>query len=147
MVAQATQLRFKVRAVLPVLGEILTLIYLESHETPRVLFGAKLVSLTDAKLNTTCMHTWSLSEALGMGRYETSLGYTIREVANIVVWADYEGSTWSQLWARNAKVLYRSVRRMGHDTAPAKRLQRQGHNNVLVDCFMREPCPLGIDKQ
>ena len=43
-----------------------------------------------------------------------------------------------QLRARNAKVLhiYRSLRRMGPDTAPAKRLQKQGHNNVLVDCFM-----------
>ena len=127
LVAQATQLRFKVRAVLPVLGEMLTLIYLESHETPRVLFGAELGSLTDAKLNT--MHTWSLSEALGMGRYEASQGYTSREVAKAVVWADYEGSTWSQLRARNAKVLYRSVKRMGSDTAPAKRLQKQGHNN------------------
>ena len=45
---------------------------------------------------------------------------------------------WSQLRARNAKVLYRSVRRMmGPDTAPAKRLQKQGHNNVPVDCFMK----------
>ena len=100
-----------------------------------MLFGAELGSLTDAKLNT--MHTWSLSEALGMGRYEASQGYTSREVAKAVVWADYEGSTWSQLRARNAKVLYRSVKRMGSDTAPAKRLQKQGHNNVLVDCFMK----------
>ena len=45
-------------------------------------------SLTEAKLNT--MHTWSLSEALGMGRYEVSQGYTSREVAKAVVWADYE---------------------------------------------------------
>ena len=135
LIAQATQLRFKIRAVLPVLGEMLTLIYLESHETPRVLFGAELGSLTGAKLDT--MHTWSLSEALGMGRYEASQGYTSREVAKAVVWADYEGSTWSQLRARNAKVLYRSVKRMGPDTAPAKRLRKQGHNNVLVDCFMK----------
>ena len=70
LIAQATQLRFKMRAGLPVLGEMLTLIYLESHETPRVLFGAELGSLTDAKLNT--MRTWSLFEALGMGRYEAS---------------------------------------------------------------------------
>jgi hypothetical protein len=135
LIAQATQLRFKIRAVLPVLGEMLTLTYLESHETPRVLFGAELGSLTGAKLDT--MHTWSLSEALGMGRYGASQGYTSREVAKAVVWADYEGSTWSQLRARNAKVLYRSVKRMGPDTAPAKRLQKQGHDNVLVDCFMR----------
>ena len=135
LIAQATQLRFKIRAVLPVLGEMLTLIYLESHETPRVLFGAELGSLTGAKLDT--MHTWSLSEALGMGRYEASQGYTSREVAKAVVWADYEGSTWSQLRARNAKVLYRSVKRMGPDTAPAKRLRKQGLNNVLVDCFMK----------
>ena len=26
---------------------------------------------------------------------------------------------------------------MGLDTAPAKRLGKQGHNNVLVDCFMK----------
>ena len=52
MIAQATQLRFKIRAVLPVLAEMLTLIYLESHKTPRVLFGVELDSLTDAKLNT-----------------------------------------------------------------------------------------------
>ena len=71
-----------------------------------------------------------------MGRYEASQGYTSREVANVVVWADYEGSTWSQFRARNAKVLYRSVRRMGPNTAPAKRLQKQGHNNVLVGCFI-----------
>ena len=70
LVAQATQLRFNVRAVLPVSGEMLTLIYLKSHETPRVLFGAELGSLTGAKLNT--MHTWSLSEALGIWRYEAS---------------------------------------------------------------------------
>ena len=75
------------RAVLPVLGEMLTLMYLESHETPRVLFGAELGSLTKAKLNT--MHTWSLSEALGIGRYEASQGYISREVAKSVVWADY----------------------------------------------------------
>ena len=87
LVAQATQLGFKVRAVLPVLGEMLTLMYLESHETPRVLFGAELGSLTKAKLNT--MHTWSLSEALGIGRYEASQGYISREVAKSVVWADY----------------------------------------------------------
>ena len=54
-----------------------------------------------------------------------------------MVWADYEGYTWSQLRVRNAKVLYRSVKRTGPDTAPAKRLQKVGHSNVLVDCFMR----------
>ena len=42
-------------------------------------------------------------------------------MAAAVVWADYEGYTWSQLRVRNAKVLYRSVKRMGPDTAPAKR--------------------------
>ena len=135
LIAQATQLRFKIRAVLPVLGEMLTLVYLESHETPRVLFGAELGNLTVATLNS--MHNWSLSEALGVGRYEASQGYTSREVAAAVIWSDYEGSTWSQLRARNAKVLYRSVKRMGPDTAPAKRLQKQGYNNVLVACFMR----------
>ena len=50
------------------------------------------------KLNT--MHTWGLSDALWMGRHGASQGYTSREV-----WADYEGSTWSQLRARNAEVL------------------------------------------
>ena len=47
--------------------------------------------------------------------------------------------TWSQLRVRNANVLYRSVKRMGPrgpDTAPAKRLQKVGYSNVLVDCFM-----------
>ena len=39
LITHATQLRFKIRAVLPVLGEMLTLVYLESHETPRVLLG------------------------------------------------------------------------------------------------------------
>ena len=34
-------------------------------------------------------------------------------------------------------MLYRSVKRMGPDTAPAKRLQKVGRSNVLVDCFMR----------
>ena len=34
IIAQATQLRFKIRAVLPILGEMLTLVLLESHETP-----------------------------------------------------------------------------------------------------------------
>ena len=135
LVAQATQLRFKIRVVLPVLGEMLTLVLLESHETPRVLFGAELGNLTAANLNK--MHGWSISEALGVGRYEASQGYTSREVSATVVWSDYEGSTWSQLRARNAKVLYRSVRRMGPDTAPAERLRKVGHNNVLVDCFMR----------
>ena len=70
-----------------------------------------------------------------MGRYEASQGYTNREVAKAVVWADYKSSTWSQLRARNAKVLYRSVRRMGPDTAPTKRLQKQDDNTVLVDCL------------
>ena len=135
IIAQATQLRFKIRAVLPILGEMLTLVLLESHETPRVLFGAELGKLTVATLNQ--MHAWSISEALGLGRYEPSQGYTSREVAAAVVWADYEGYTWSQLRVRNAKVLYRSVKRMGPDTAPAKRLQKVGHSNVLIDCFMR----------
>ena len=27
---------------------------------------------------------------------------------------------------------------MGPDTAPARRLQKIGYSNVLVDCFMRE---------
>ena len=135
IIAQATQLRFKIRAVLPILGEMLTLVLLESHETPRVLFGAELGKLTVATLNQ--MHAWNLSEALGVGRYEASQGYTRREVAAAVIWADYEGYTWSQLRGRNAKVLYRSVRRMGPDTAPAKRLQKVGNSNVLVDCFMK----------
>ena len=135
LVAQATQLRFKMRAVLPVLGEMLTLVLLESHETPRILFGAELGCLTVATLNK--LQGWSLSEAMGIGRYEASQGYTNREVSAAVVWADYEGSTWSQLRARNAKVLYRSVRRMGPDTAPAERLRKVGHNNVLVSCFMQ----------
>jgi hypothetical protein len=133
--AQATQLRFKVRAVLPVLGEMLTLVFLESHETPRVLFGAELGNLSVAALDQ--MQLWSLSEALGIGRYEASQGYTSRDVAAAVIWADYEGSTWSQQRARNAKVLYRSVRRMGPETAPAKRLQAIDHHNILVDCFIK----------
>ena len=52
----------------------------------------------------------------------------------LIIWAAYEGST---LRAKNDKVLYKSVRRMGSDTAPAKRLHKQGHNNMLVDCFMK----------
>ena len=118
IIAQATQLRLKIRAVLPVLGEMLTLVLLESHETPRVLFGAELGKLTVATLNQ--MHCWSLSEALGIGRYEASQGHTNRQVATAVVWADYEGYTWSQLRARDAKVLYRPVKKMGPDTAPGQ---------------------------
>ena len=72
-----------------------------------------------------------------IGRYEASQGYTNREVAAAVIWADCEGYTWSQLRVRNAKVLYRSVKRMGPDTAPARKLQKVGHSNVLVDCFMK----------
>ena len=83
------------------------------------------------------MHAWSISEALGIGRYEASQGYTSREVAAAVVWVDYEGYAWSQLRVRNAKALYRSVKRMGSDTAPAKRLQKIGRSNVLVDCLMK----------
>ena len=30
-----------------------------------------------------------------------------------------------------------SMKRMGPDTAPAKRLQKVGYSNVLVDCFMK----------
>ena len=41
-----------------------------------------------------------------------------------------------QLRVKNAKVLYRSVKRMGPDTAPARRLQKVCNSNVLVDCFM-----------
>ena len=52
------------------LGEMLTLVLLESHETPRVLFGAELGKLTVATLNQ--MHAWSISKALGIGRYEAS---------------------------------------------------------------------------
>ena len=77
------------------------------------------------------------SEALGVGRYEASQGYTSREVAAAVIWADYEGCTWSQLRVRNAQVLYRSVRWMGPDTTPTRRLQKVGNSNVLVDCFMK----------
>ena len=62
IIAQATQLRFKIRAVLPVLGEMLTPVLLESHETPIILFSAELGKLTVATLNQ--MHAWSLSEAL-----------------------------------------------------------------------------------
>ena len=97
---------------------------LESHETPRVLFGTELGRLTVATLNQ--MHAWSISEALGIGRYEASQGYTNREVASAVIWSNYEGYTWSQLRSRNAKVLYMSVRRMGPGTAPVKRLQKVG---------------------
>ena len=101
-----------------------------------MLFGAELGKLTVAMLNQ--MHAWNLSEALGVGRYEASQGYTSREVAAAVIWADYEGYSWSQLRSRNAKVLYRSVRRMGpDDTAPTRRLQKVGNSNVLVDCFMK----------
>ena len=53
---------------------MLTLVLLGSHETPKVLFGAELGKLTVATLNQ--MHVWSLSEALGVGRYEASQGYT-----------------------------------------------------------------------
>ena len=66
---------------------------------------------------------------------QSSQGYTKREVAAAVIWADYAGYAWSQLRARNAKVLYISVKRMGPDTTPAQRLQKVGHSNVLVDCF------------
>ena len=61
-----------IRDVLLVLGEMLTLVLLESHETPRVLFGAELHigKLTVATLNQ--IHAWSLSEALGIRRYEAS---------------------------------------------------------------------------
>ena len=34
-------------------------------------------------------------------------------------------------------MLYRSVKRMVPDTAPAKRLQKIGRSNVLVDCLMK----------
>ena len=64
-------MRFKIRDVLPILGKMLTLVLLESHETPRVLFGAKLGKLTVATLNK--MHAWNLSEALGIGRYTKQL--------------------------------------------------------------------------
>ena len=122
IIAHATQLRFKIRDVLSVLGEMLTLVLLESHETPRVLFGAELGKLTMATLNQ--KHAWNISEALGIVRYEATQGYTRQEVATAVIWADYEGYTWSHLRVRNAKVLYRSVKRMRPDTAPTKRLQK-----------------------
>ena len=77
------------------------------------------------------------NKCVGVGRYEASQGYTSREVAAAVIWTDYEGYNWSQLRSRNAKVLYRSVRRMDPDTAPARRLQKVGNSNVLVDCFMK----------
>ena len=137
LVTHAKQLRFRIQAVLQILGEMLTLIFLESYETPSVLFGAELDSLTWAKLDTT--HSSSFSEALGMGRYEASQGYTSREVTSTVIRADCEGNTWSQLRAGNTKVLYRSVRRMGSAIAPAKRLHQQGHTNVLVGCLMKWP--------
>ena len=44
---------------------------LESHETPRVLFGAELGKLTAATLNQ--MHGRSLYEALG-ARYRVGIG-------------------------------------------------------------------------
>jgi hypothetical protein len=51
---------------------MLTLVLLESHETPRILFGAELGKVTVAKLNQ--MHALNLSEALGVGRYKASQG-------------------------------------------------------------------------
>ena len=62
---------------------------LESHEIPMILFGTELGKLTVAKLNQ--MHTWDLSEALDVGRYEASQGYTNRKITATVIWADYEG--------------------------------------------------------
>ena len=70
--------------------------------------NSKLVGVTDSKevaeevepvrltaeKQADTMHTWSLSEALGMGRYEASQGYTSREVAKAVGWVydhDVEG--------------------------------------------------------
>ena len=40
-------------------------------------------------------------------------------------------------------MLYRSVKRMGPDTAPARRLQKVSNSNVLVDCFVRTLAGLG----
>ena len=39
IIAWATQMRFKIRDVLPILGKMLALVLLESRETPRTLFG------------------------------------------------------------------------------------------------------------
>ena len=83
-------------------------------------------------------HVHSCSEASGVERYEASQGHTSKDIAVVVTWANYEGFTWSQLRARNAKVWYTSIRRMGPNTASTKRLKRLkklGHENVLVDCF------------
>ena len=92
------------------MSEVLTLVLLESHETSRVLFGAELGKLTVATLDQ--MHTWNLPEALGIGRYEAVQGSTRRGVAIAMIWVDYEGYIGSQLRVKNAKILYRSVKRM-----------------------------------
>ena len=48
-----------------------------------MLFGAELGKLSIITLNR--MHAWSLSEALGIGRYDATQGYTKREVAAAVI--------------------------------------------------------------
>ena len=64
--AQATQLRFKIRALRNTLGENQTMEYLNSYSAPSVLHGAELGSVSNVTLDT--YHAWSLAEVLGIGR-------------------------------------------------------------------------------
>ena len=108
--AQATQLRFKIRALRPVIGEHLSLVYLNSYATPSILHGAELGNLSAEKLDE--YQSWSLSDALGLGRAGKSHGLMEADIRRICIYADYNWPTWSQIRAKSAMVTYRSIMRM-----------------------------------
>jgi hypothetical protein len=136
ILALATQLRFKVRALREVLGEFLTTIWLESYAAPSLLYGAELGNISNADLE--AYQAWSLSEIMGIGRKGKSVGLWGGEVRRLCVFSDYNGPTWSQLRNRDAMITYRSINRMGNHTLPKKQLLKRGNNNILVKNILKQ---------
>jgi hypothetical protein len=133
--AQATQLRFKIRALRPVIGEYLSKVYFESYSTPSILHGSELGLISSTELDN--YQLWGLSEVLGIGRGGKAEGLMEGDVRKLCVYADYSGPTWSQIRARNAMVTYRSILRMGDHTLPKEALNKRLDKNILVGHFTR----------
>ena len=134
--ALATQLRFKIRGMVEVLGEYLTKVYLEIYVASSILYGADLGNLSNSDLDG--FQSWSLSELLGIGRRGKASHLMEGEVRKLCVFADYDGPTWSQLRMRSAMVTYRSIMRMQPLTIPRSMMRRRGEKSVLYINIMRK---------
>ena len=73
-----------------------------------------------------------------MGRGGKAQGLTEGEVRRLCLYIDTNGPTWSQIRARNAKVTFRSVMRMGKDSLPKQLMTQLGLKNILVDNMVKK---------